>query len=150
MNKTVRITLITIGSLIVAVSLFFVIGFWPGSTKNVVAVANQFQPGSGWKLESERISPPRLICLQADCGEVRRAWTSSAISRDVRGELKSLVSSFTTESTFEDNIVCKDSDVNPHCEISVQKNGFPVVISLDTQGILDRPTLIFQVNPKET
>lgn len=74
MNKTVRITLITIGSLIVAVSLFFVIGFWPGSTKDVEAVANQFQPGDGWKLVDEQVRPPMVICLQADCNEVDKRW----------------------------------------------------------------------------
>ncbi len=150
MNKTVRITLITIGSLIVAVSLFFVIGFWPGSTKDVEAVANQFQPGDGWKLASERISPPQFICLQADCGEIRRTWTNDIIYENIHDEFKRLVGSFVPNGDFDDSVVCTNSDINQRCELSIQKDGFPVTISLDKQGISNIPTLIIQVDPKES
>lgn len=69
-----RIVAMVIGSIILLPIAFVVIGFWPGSTKDIEAVANQFQPGDGWQLESEVIRPPRLICLQADCGEMTRTW----------------------------------------------------------------------------
>lgn len=69
-----RIVALVAGGVILLPVLFVVIGFWPGSTKDIEAIANEFQPGDSWQLESERITPPRLICLQADCGEVSKSW----------------------------------------------------------------------------
>lgn len=69
-----RIAAMVIGGIVLLVVAFAVIGFWPGSTKDIEAVANKFQPGDGWKLESEQINPPMFICLQADCGEMHRSW----------------------------------------------------------------------------
>lgn len=69
-----RIAAMVIGGIVLLVVAFAVIGFWPGSTKDIEAVANKFQPGDGWKLESEQIEPPRFICLQADCNTMSRRW----------------------------------------------------------------------------
>ena len=69
-----RIVAVVIAVIVLVPVLFVVIGFWPGSTKDIEAVANKFQPGDGWRLESEQINPPMFICLQADCGEMHRSW----------------------------------------------------------------------------
>lgn len=73
-----RILAIVIAVIVLVPILFIVIGFWPGSTRGIEAVANKFQPGEGWVLESEQINPPMLICLQGDCGEVRKVWRGQA------------------------------------------------------------------------
>lgn len=57
---------------------------YQGSTREIVSVANQFQPGAGWKLESERVEPPRIVCLNSvPCPSVFRAWS---IETDVSKE----------------------------------------------------------------
>lgn len=74
MNKVTRIVVILLSSIAILLVLITVIGFWPGSTKNIESIANRFQPDPSWTLESETINPPRIICLQADCGKVRKVW----------------------------------------------------------------------------
>lgn len=72
-----RVVAIVIAVIVLVPILLLVIGFWPRSIHDLEAVANKFQPGEGWVLESERISPSMFICLQADCGEVYRVWHGS-------------------------------------------------------------------------
>lgn len=66
---------ISVAVIVLLPVLFLVVGFWPGSTARIEAVADQFQPGDGWVLESETVNPPRFICLQADCNTMSRSWS---------------------------------------------------------------------------
>lgn len=59
--------------LFVLVAAFMII--YQGSTRDIVAVADKFQPGPGWVMESEQIEPPRIICLgDVACPSVTRTW----------------------------------------------------------------------------
>lgn len=48
--------------------------FWVGSADEIVSVANQFKPQSGWKLTSEHIEPPRTWCIDVKCPSISRRW----------------------------------------------------------------------------
>lgn len=83
-----------IGSAIIIVSFAIVIGLliwlsYTGSTKEIVAVADQFKPDPSWELKSEAIEPPRTFCGNIECPSVNRQWqTSNLINRE---ELSSIL-----------------------------------------------------------
>lgn len=63
-------------SIIIGLPLL-VVGFifiYQGSPKEIVAVADQFQPDESWQLTTERIVPPAFTCLEANCPSVHRTW----------------------------------------------------------------------------
>lgn len=51
--------------------------FYVGSPKEIISVANKFQPGPGWQLKQEHVEPPRGYCGDVDCPYVSRRWTLS-------------------------------------------------------------------------
>src|SRR5690606_33894070 len=57
---------------------------WTGSTKEIEAIADKFQPGESWTLVNERIEPPRMVCLgDVACPSISRTWNSQEmISRE--------------------------------------------------------------------
>lgn len=73
---TLRKITIIAGAVLLALAAFVAyIALWTGSTKEIEAVANKFQPGDSWTLVSERIEPPRKLCLDAACPSLSRTWT---------------------------------------------------------------------------
>jgi hypothetical protein len=75
--KTFKKVVVILGGLIVLLiaSLIFIFN-WEGSSKDIVSVADQLKVPSSWKLESEMIRPPRMVCLDGGaCPEVARTWT---------------------------------------------------------------------------
>lgn len=125
-----RIVAVVIAVIVLVPVLFVVIGFWPGSTKDIEAVANKFQPGDGWRLESEQIEPPRLICLQADCNTMTRAWTleKNITTEEFRDRIKS---SPEFETLWRDTIECRLNKVitsgwQTICEVRGVINGMSV------------------------
>jgi hypothetical protein len=77
--KTFKKVVIILGSLIVlAIAGLIFIFSWVGSPKEIVLVADQLKVSSSWKLESEMIRPPRMVCLDGGtCPEVSRVWKVS-------------------------------------------------------------------------
>lgn len=51
--------------------------FYTGSTKEIVAVADQLQVDPSWKLDSESIHPPQSFCIDVECPSVSRNWITS-------------------------------------------------------------------------
>lgn len=103
-----RILAIVIAVIVLVPILFIVIGFWPGSTRGIEAVANKFQPGEGWVLESEQINPPMLICLQGDCNTMSRSWS---LDKNITTEEfhNAVVSSPGFAKLWRDDIKCETS-----------------------------------------
>lgn len=68
-------------SIAVAVALLLggFIFTYQGSPKEIVAVADQFQPPTNWELTDERIVPPAFMCLEANCPSVHRSWKTDGI-----------------------------------------------------------------------
>lgn len=124
MKKTVRISLITIASLIALGALFLIVVAWPGSTKKIERVADQFQPSSEWVLESETVNPPRLLCLMADCGEIRKVWSRANFEvqncQDVTNEFG--------DALREERSQRRDGVIRV-CEFKEEVDGLQVVIS---------------------
>ena len=72
---------IIIGGFIGVAALFGWV-MYIGSSKEIVAVANQFKPDASWKLESESIVPPRTLCIDVECPSVGRVWkTKNLVSK---------------------------------------------------------------------
>ena len=58
--------------------------FYVGSTKEIVAVADQFKPDSSWKLVTDDVQPPKAFCGDVECPRVYRGWsTKNVISKDL-------------------------------------------------------------------
>lgn len=102
MNKVTRIVVILLSSIAILIVLITVIGFWPGSTKNIESIANRFQPDPSWTLESETINPPRIICLQADCGQIRKVWEIPKVITN-RQEILSITKDMNAVFKFSDD-----------------------------------------------
>lgn len=76
--KSFKKIAIILGSLlaILFISLAFML-FWEGNTKEIISVADEFKAPSSWRLKSEMIRPPKVVCLDGGtCPEVARLWTS--------------------------------------------------------------------------
>lgn len=76
-----------IGGAIIALSTLLLVFlswfFYTGSTKEIVAVADQFKPDSSWELVSENIQPPATVCIDIECPSVHRSWnTHTLISKE--------------------------------------------------------------------
>lgn len=125
-----RIAAMVIGGIVLLAVAFAVIGFWPGSTKDIEAVANKFQPGDGWELESERISPPMFICLQADCGEVYKVWRGKPAAFTSCVELAAISRSVT-------------GDFKPDDEVKLRNDGSGIVKSCDMRRVVDGKSITF-------
>ena len=75
---------IVLGIPVTFIVIIIFIFMYQGSTKDITKVANQFEPGAGWTLESERVVPPRIVCLSdASCPSIHKIWsTKRDVSKD--------------------------------------------------------------------
>lgn len=97
-----RAILLTLSVFILFISLFIAAIQWTGSTREIVSVADRFQPSNVWKLETERVEPPRLICIQdIPCPEVFKRWSTNAAVSAV--DLNSTVKTVNLNLTLDDN-----------------------------------------------
>lgn len=64
-----------IGSVALAIALFIGLYSWHGSTDDITRVADQLKIPPNWTLESERIKPPKIICIDdTPCPSLQRDW----------------------------------------------------------------------------
>lgn len=68
-----------IGSVIlIAIFGLFIWGivsyFYVGSPKEIISMADQFKPGTEWKLRQDFVEPPRNSCIDKVCPSVSRSW----------------------------------------------------------------------------
>lgn len=83
MSLLVKITLGVIGALLFLAGAFVFIVLYEGSTTKILKIADQFKPDSSWELVSERIEPPRLLCIDVSCPSISRTWkTNEPITRE--------------------------------------------------------------------
>lgn len=75
--------------------------FYTGSTKEIVAVADQLQVDPSWKLETESIRPPQSFCVDVECPSVSRNWKVSEplIRKDLENLLEASGWNFQIEET---------------------------------------------------
>lgn len=104
--KKIWITAATI-VVILAVLIAIFLNNVSGSTKPIKEVADQFQPPTSWKLDYERVTPPRFMCLDGgSCPEIARAWRLESTSfKELRDILKQ------TSWTYEFDDECKAMDI---------------------------------------
>lgn len=75
MRNFKRFAIIVAGIIALIMVVILVVVFWQGSTKDIVAEANKFQPPAEWTLTSEQVEPPRLVCFgDMACPEITRSW----------------------------------------------------------------------------
>lgn len=75
-----KIVLGIIGGLVVLIGATIFVFTYEGSTKPILAVADQFQPGESWELVSERVEPPRLACIgSVSCPSIHKVWRSGTV-----------------------------------------------------------------------
>ena len=81
--------IITAFAVVIAGLAAFVYWFtWKGSTKEIVAVADQFKAPSDWQLVTDRVEPPRTICLDSRCPSLHRSSkTNSNLTKQVLQEI---------------------------------------------------------------
>lgn len=122
---------------------------YQGSTRPILDVANKFNPGVGWKLESERVEPPRIVCLNSvSCPSVHRVWVTenniekidmvsylkeAGWSQDVKGDC-----------VVHNNVSGTGTSV---CEMSESViNGFSTTVRLIKSVSNTRATLVLEIN----
>lgn len=111
-KKTIGIILL--GFAILVAGLVYVVT-WTGSTKDIVAVADQFKPDESWKFTSEVITPPRTICIDILCPEVRKEWEVDQ-RLDTKQEFETIAKIGQTVLTVEDDCL-SESQIRESREI---------------------------------
>ena len=79
MKKAWKIASVVVVVLVASLAGFFYWATWEGSTKEIVAVADKFQPESSWRQVTNQVVPPRTTCLEANCPSVHRVWEMKEI-----------------------------------------------------------------------
>ncbi|GEM_PF-6709585 len=67
---------IVAGFVLLAGAIIFIFTY-EGSTKQILSVADQFQPGESWELVSDRVNGPAVFCLYA-CPSLDKKWQRPA------------------------------------------------------------------------
>ena len=81
-RKLTIVSTLVILCVIALTGILFIL-FYVGSTKEIVAVADQFKPDSSWELVTNDIQPPKAFCGDVECPRVLKQWkTDSTITRD--------------------------------------------------------------------
>ncbi len=75
MNKKWRKILLFALPPVVIIGGFIYWLMWTGTTDDIEAVADQFQPDSSWTLVQSSSNPPATICASA-CPSLTRNWTT--------------------------------------------------------------------------
>lgn len=78
MRKSAKIIGFMALGVVVTASLFVLMAGVPLSTKSMESVANSFQPEESWRLESEQITPGKILCLGGKCDNLQRRWVLPA------------------------------------------------------------------------
>lgn len=120
-------------ALIISFLIWF---FYVGSTKEIVAIADQFKPDPAWQLKSETIEPPRSFCLDVECPSVSRKWKiGNLLNRD---EFAKLVHFSGWNFDINGNCVLEDknrySDSIEVCSASGTDKGYKISITVTSSN----------------
>lgn len=128
-NKRVVVVLAAVPVIVIMGFLFGLV--YTGSTKEIIAVADQFQPDPSWTLESEKITPPRIICIDSVCPQVFRSWSVGTSGVKI-SELNEMFSGIDVQSN--PNLGCRNelrlNDAKELCEFRGQASTFSYVINV--------------------
>lgn len=126
-NKRVVVVLVAVPVIVIMGFLFGLV--YTGSTKEIVAVANQFQPDPSWTLESEKITPPRIICIDSVCPQVVRSW----VLKDIDADALSMIFKSNYEAINMQEDDCKISNNSgslPICSFRAMSGGYSVDLTV--------------------
>jgi hypothetical protein len=131
-----------IGVCFVLIIIFLVWFFNAGSSKEIVAVADELKPGSDWQLTSEQIKPPERMCIDVACPSVQRKWTLPAkLTKDqVLGYVKQTSWTITNDKECFYNIYTNEPWRT--CIIHAGSKGYKIDINIDNEDSLSgsKPT----------
>jgi len=150
--------LIVIGIVIVVLVpaiLFLNFLFWKGSPKEILSVADQFQPPASWELVSENVRAPQTLCWDGGgCPYVNRGWHYSDVF--TYDEFKTHLEQTDWQYTFDDR--CKtmgtanESHLSNVCVVELSTNDFDgsIYISNDDKHTASdtQYTLSLSLGPK--
>ena len=131
-SRTTKIVIVTIAMVLVLPVALLTIGFWPGSMHDAEKIANQLQPGDEWQLISTDNQPPRIICLQGHCGELRKIWHGPAAILKSCDDLATLASQFSEASKTradQENFRNDEPNIMSRCDVHRKIAGENVTLS---------------------
>jgi hypothetical protein len=79
MSKAWKITGSVVAIVVLLLAGFFYWAMWEGSPKEIIAVADKFQPEPDWKQVTNQVIPPMNTCIEANCPSVHRVWTTGKL-----------------------------------------------------------------------
>ncbi len=132
MSSRKKIVVAIIIAVLVLPIILVTIGFWPGSTREAEEIADQLQPGEQWQLISIDNQPPRIICLQGHCGELRKIWHGPAEILKSCDDLATLASQFSEASKTradQENFRNDEPDIMSRCDVHRKIAGENVTLS---------------------
>ena len=147
-SRTTKIVIVTIAMVLVLPVALLTIGFWPGSMHDAEKIANQLQPGDEWQLISIDNQPPRIVCLQGHCGELRKIWHGPPAIFKSCDDLLDLSRQLSENGQFHRNDEQKrndDSGIMSYCDISAVVSDQNVKLSYDSFANDDFSTLILNI-----
>lgn len=131
-TRVKKIVLGVIGGIVVLIGATIFVFTYGGSTKPILAVANQFQPSESWELVSERVEPPRLACIgSVSCPSIHKVWRSGAVV--TRDELARSVANLGLGLSIEGDCKVDRGHFNGStvCSAKGRKQGFNVEVVVD-------------------
>ena len=148
MSSRKKIVVAIIIAVLVLPIILVTIGFWPGSTREAEEIADQLQPGDEWQLISTDNQPPRIICLQGHCGELRKIWHGPPAIFKSCDDLLDLSRQLSENGQFHRNDEQKRNDdpgIMSYCDISAVVSDQNVKLSYDSFANDDFSTLILNI-----
>ena len=148
MSSRKKIVVAIIIAVLVLPIILVTIGFWPGSTREAEEIADQLQPGEQWQLISIDNQPPRIICLQGHCGELRKIWHGPPAIFKSCDDLLDLSRQLSENGQFHRNDEQKRNDdpgIMSYCDISAVVSDQNVKLSYDSFANDDFSTLILNI-----
>ena len=148
MSSRKKIVVATIIAVLVLPIILVTIGFWPGSTREAEEIADLLQPGDEWQLISTDNQPPRIICLQGHCGELRKIWHGPPAIFKSCDDLLDLSRQLSENGQFHRNDEQKRNDdpgIMSYCDISAVVSNQNVKLSYDSFANDDFSTLILNI-----
>ncbi len=148
MSSRKKIVVAIIIAVLVLPIILVTIGFWPGSTREAEEIADQLQPGEQWQLISIDNQPPRIICLQGHCGELRKIWHGPPAIFKSCDDLLDLSRQLSENGQFHRNDEQKRNDdpgIMSYCDISAVVSNQNVKLSYDSFANDDFSTLILNI-----
>lgn len=152
MNKTMKKIIVSIiGVLVFLLIIFLFMVYWRGSTKDIEAVANRFQPPTSWKLKSKIIHPPAIVCLDGGtCPELSWSWTlQNTLSKE---QFINLLEAATWNFPVESDCIPLQNITGPQvetCSAAGTSNGYDIAISILEDSETHQQTAVLDIRPKK-